>query len=142
MPGFLSKNDAVTFQELLLAVTHNPSQTPITGAKRGKVKVCKRRERAEEDKQEGLRSGISGSGGGGLEGSVRFQERRSKFNKGRANEVDSEKYGRRRGGGTRWTSARGEDALICSSVTHQSGLSDSEAAECFFKRGYKAQGRT
>lgn len=36
----------------------------------------------------------------------------------------------------------GEEALICSSVTHQSPLSDSESAEAVFKGGLTAQGQT
>lgn len=57
--------------------------------------------------------------------------------------IGLEKFRRRRGGGgTRWTSAGGEEVLICSSVTHQSVLSDSESAQSAFNRGHKAQGQT
>lgn len=81
------------------------------------------------------------------EGSVIFAEQHWRFSKGSVNEeAGLEKYRQRRGGGgggrTRWTSVRGEEALICLSVTHQAVLSDSESAESFFKRGHKAQGQT
>lgn len=61
--------------------------------------------------------------------SERFAEQHGKFSEGSVYErIGLDKYRRRRGGGTRWTSAGGEEALICSSVTHQSALSDSESA--------------
>ena len=76
--------------------------------------------------------------------SVRFAEQHWKFSEGSVyKRIGFERYRRRRGGGgggTRWTSAGGEEALICSSVTHQSALSDS--AEPVLKRGHKAQGQT
>lgn len=66
---------------------------------------------------------------------VRFAEQHWRFSEGSVYEgIGLEKYRRRRGGGgggTRWTSARGEEVLICSSVTHQSELSDSESAVSF-----------
>lgn len=59
--------------------------------------------------------------------------------------IGSEKYSkkrRRKEGGRRWASARGgEESLICSSVTHQSALSESESAGCFLG-GHKEQGQT
>lgn len=70
---------------------------------------------------------------------MRFAEQHGKFSEGSVYErIGLDKYRRRRGGGTRWTSAGGEEALICSSVTHQSALSDSESAECVFKRGTRS----
>lgn len=88
------------------------------------------------------------SGGGGLEEkSVRFAEQHWKFSEGSVYEgIGLEKYWRRRGGGggggTRWTSAGGEETLICPSVTHQSALSDSESAKYIFKRRHRVQGHT
>lgn len=65
--------------------------------------------------------------------SVIFAEQHWKFSKGSVyEEAGLETYRQRRGGGgTRWTSAKGEEALICLSVTHQAVLSDSESAVFF-----------
>ena len=86
---------------------------------------------------------FSESGGGGLEESE-ICWAALKFSEQSVHErIGLEKFGRRRGGGgTRWTSAGGEEVLICSSVTHQSALSDSESAQAAFNRGHKAQGQT
>lgn len=60
---------------------------------------------------------------------MRFAEQCWKFSEG----IGLEKYRRRRGGGggTRWASPGGEEALICSSVTHQSAMSDSVSRVSF-----------